>query len=253
MSQRGNTIITLGVTFKKGERLPESVVLTEDNQVNNHNSFFDKDERELVNDLFGESMQQLSAMSPPQLTKSTYRRLMTDKLGLSENAWCATNSNNPDFVPGNKLPGDIDVLLCEPFEFSKAIAIEVKAIREQGGKANKLNKLEKGCRQAEGLLAMGFHQVYLAVVVELYGRDDRDNQNMITRQDRKGLMYIQVVEELLREFHLSDAVGILVIEAVQLGGHDYKFSGRVTVNLIRQAEKRLHQTARATEIVKGLS
>ncbi len=247
----GNSIITFTTFFKPGEPLPAQTVVTDDNPIYNENSFEGKPEKELVEELFGVQLKSIHPSLPQQKTVSSYRRLLTKQLNLSENSWCDLNRDNPDFTHGSKLPGDFDVLICEPDDFDKTIAIEVKVIREQEGIIKRLPKLKDACQQAEGLLAMGFHQVYLAVVVEFYGREDTESQNTITRQSQRELAYLRDMEEFLEQFRLSNSIGILVISIVQLGGLDYKHMGRVTIDKIRQAESRISQSERATEIVKG--
>lgn len=248
---KGNSITTFTAFVKPGEPLPEKIVLTNDNPMYNENSFKEKPETELVEELFGVQFQKMHPLLPPKENVSKYYHLLTQQLNLAENSWCALNRINPDFTHGSKLPGDFDVLICEPDQSDKTVAIEVKAIREQEGHLKRLPKLEHACHQAEGLLAMGFHQVYLAVVVELYGREDTVSQNTLARQSHRELAYLENIEEFLQKFRLSNSIGILVIGIVQLGGLDYKNMGRVTIDKIRQAESRISQSERATEIVKG--
>jgi hypothetical protein len=252
MGARGNTIITLSTTIKPGEKLPETVELTTDDPANNVDSFAGKDEQDLVNELFGKVVESVSPTKPIQRVNPQHGHCITDALGLSNNAWCVTNSDNPYSERRCKAPGDIDVILCEPDGYQRAIAMEVKAVLKRGAEHNKLAKLEKGCRQAEGLLCMGFHQVYIGVVIELYGRHDKSSQNTLTRQGQQGSESIEIVKDKLREFSLSKSIGILIVEAVQLGGLDRRAFGRVTVSNIRPAEAHLHQSARATEIARGL-
>lgn len=247
----GNSMITFTAIFKPGEPLPAKVVLTTDNPNFDEDSFKGKDEKELVEELFGVQVKSTHPSLPPQTTVSAYRHILTQKLNLSENSWCVLNRDNPDFTHGSKLLGDFDILICEPSEYDKTIAIEVKVIREQNGHSKKLSKLKHACQQAKRLVAMGFHQVYLAVVVELYGREDTISENTVTRQSHREFAYLEKMEELLKTFQLSDAIGILFIGIVQLGGLDYKGMGRVTIDKIRQAESRISQSERATEIVKG--
>ncbi|MFY7996978.1 MAG: hypothetical protein ACOVSW_00075 [Candidatus Kapaibacteriota bacterium] len=251
MIYKGNSIITFTAYVKPGEPLPEEIVLTDDNPMYNENSFKEKPETELVEELFGVQFQSIHPLLQPKESVSKYYHLLTRQLNLAENSWSVLNRINPDFTHGSKLPGDFDILICEPDKFDKTVAIEVKAIREQEGRPKRLSKLKHACEQAEGLLAMGFHQVYLAVVVEFYGREDTVSQNTLTRQSHRELAYLENIEEFLQQFRLSNSIGVLVIGIVQLGGLDYKNMGRVTIDKIRQAESRISQSERATEIVKG--
>ena len=118
--------------------------------------------------------------------------------------------------------GDIDVLLVSPGWPSEATAIEVKRIRfgaaafRTGGQPNKLHEYRKGVSQANRLHCLGFHQVYLYVLVVVDSREK--NQGRVSYE---GLSSEQesVVEATVSLADLHPTVGLVVCTFVQAMDH----------------------------------
>jgi hypothetical protein len=120
-------------------------------------------------------------------------------------------------APGSPK-GDVDILLVCPKWPAEATAIEVKRIKfgqsafSPGGQPNKLREYEKAVSQANRLEALGFHQVYLYVLVVVDSRSK--NRGTISYE---GLSSEQrsLVESTVSLAGLHEDVGLVVCTLVQ--------------------------------------
>lgn len=74
------------------------------------------------------------------------------------------------FTNRSNIPGDIDLLFHNPCMPDKVIAIEVKIFKKKqanfnNGYVSNLDRLRHGIIQAEGLVKLGFHSVYIMPVI----------------------------------------------------------------------------------------
>ena len=98
------------------------------------------------------------------------------------------------------------------------MAIEVKRIKfgeaafRPGGAPNKLHEYEKGVAQANGLHSLGFHQVYLYVLVVV---DSRENNQGRLSYDGLSSEQMSIVETTVSLDHLHADVGMVVSTFVQ--------------------------------------
>src|SRR3990172_9285669 len=146
----------------------------------------------------------------------TVHRFVLGALGFPANARVAHRVVAPFIEDPNARPGDIDVLLCGSAP-DRATVLECKRVKVQPhafetGLVNKLQELEGGAIQANGLLELGFHCTYLMLCVAVDG-SQRAGYNFVGR----GL-----TGELVREIYarvpwnlLDEWLGVLAIEAVQ--------------------------------------
>jgi hypothetical protein len=78
------------------------------------------------------------------------------------------------FTNPNKVPGDIDVLLADPFQPQYSIAFECKRVKaistDTGSKVNNVQAIKKCVRQANAYRELGFHQTYLTIILLDDGR-----------------------------------------------------------------------------------
>jgi hypothetical protein len=120
-------------------------------------------------------------------------------------------------APGSPK-GDIDILLAHAGWPAEATAIEVKRIKfgegafSPGGQPNKLGEYQKAVSQANRLEAVGFHQVYLYVLVVVDSR--KKNRGAISYE---GLSSEQrsLVESTVSLADLHQDVGLVVCTFVQ--------------------------------------
>jgi hypothetical protein len=142
-------------------------------------------------------------------------------------------------IPG--LPGDVDVLLCDPDRPSEAVAIECKVLKvkpedfayDSSVMVRGLPELTRGAEQANGLSALGFHRTYLLVLLAIDG-SERIWENFIGRGLTPVQLHVirQTVEALMPE--LNEAVGFARFEAVQTTGREIHLSGGIGLLVSRQ-------------------
>ena len=137
----------------------------------------------------------------------------------------------------NDLPtspaGDADILLVPPGHPERTTAIEVKRIKVRGPTANRLPEFRKGVRQANRLATIGFHQVYLYIIVVADTREQ--NQGRITFEGLLSPLRDQI-RQLISTQHLEKRVGLMHYEYVQPMDHEPFGVGTHGGHLVRLAE-----------------
>jgi hypothetical protein len=150
--------------------------------------------------------------------------------------------------------GDVDVLLVPPHWPAEATAIEFKRIKFgraaflPDGQPNKLHEYRKAVEQANRLQAVGFHQVYLYVLVVVDSRGKNEG-----RISYEGLSSEQrsIVETTVSLEHLHPHVGLVVCTLVQPMDYPPLTVGGFGGNLKRAATPS-GQPRELTEWVLGL-
>jgi hypothetical protein len=107
-------------------------------------------------------------------------RLWRQVIGLPPHTHIESFAATRRELPANsngRSAGDVDILIMPPGEPQHAIAIEVKRLKVGAGafhtgEPNGLANLYEGIRQANHLASLGFHRVYLYILVLV---DSREN------------------------------------------------------------------------------
>lgn len=167
--------------------------------------------------------------------ESQGRRLLIPKLDLSPTSYSVFSVRDPVVRSGDGPPGDIDVLVIDPDAPQHATAIECKRLKVRAGTfetllPGKLQGLRKGVHQANGLLAMGFHRTFLAILVVTDGRE-RDAFNFAFRGLTPEL--VRAVDTFPDRERLEDAVGLVFIEITQPIDKDIALASDIGVRVLR--------------------
>lgn len=152
-------------------------------------------------------------------------------------------------IPGYQGSGDIDLLLCAKKAPCLATAIQVKRVKVKNStfkkeNPNKLKELQKGVRQTNQLVDIGFSQVcfFIFVVVDSRilneGKVSYDGLNPTLR------------EKINCERHiagLDSRAGVLQYDFVQPMDHPPLVNGTVDIKLVRLATE-MHQKEEITRL-----
>lgn len=159
---------------------------------------------------------------------------------------------NPVIQNTNKKPGDVDILICSPEHPEQAIAIETKRVKvllaNDGSQiVNKLNDLDEGIIQANGLQSLGFWKSYLMPIIVVDARKRRSANTILKYQIQKETRPIYEVP-LHSTMHRD--VGVGFVEIIQPTGRDYSEQGSVGICVDKNACE-LRQPAQLTERISN--
>ncbi len=170
-------------------------------------------------------------------SKEFLRQTFLEELRLHIHCRIFFEVDKPIITDRNKKPGDIDVLICEATAPDRAVAIEckrVKCIIQQNGNetVNKIGDIRDAVYQANALQSMGFYKTYLAVFIEVDGRNRRD-LNFLGRglSDEK---FKELYDFPLRD-KLHKNVGIIFIEIVQPIDRLVNRAAHAAIGILRDA------------------
>jgi hypothetical protein len=126
---------------------------------------------------------------------------------------------------------DIDVMLITNGDRHRAIAIECKVVKvtfERSGreKVNKIEKIGKGIKQANGLRAMGFYKSYLMIFVVSDARFDLENSHIWRRVSNDKL---KLVTRFTGYEDLHENAGLIICMISQPTGNSIHMTGSVAV------------------------
>ncbi len=164
-------------------------------------------------------------------TALTPARLLASKLGLVPGMQVAFLTDTSILASTARGPGDIDVLAVDGRCPEQAVAVEVKRVKMPSesyltSQPNKLQELEKGCKQVGLLRAIGFHRTYLLIVVVADGRE----QTAVSFPFRGPTpALVKAVKEKLRSLEFHPDVGVVVVEATQPVDKDIQDSGAIGI------------------------
>jgi len=162
-----------------------------------------------------------------------------------------------------KAKGDIDILVVPPGRAHEACAVQVKKIKVDSdglrtGRPNNMGSLKKGVQQTNLLVGLGFHRVYLFVLVVADAREQNAGRvgydglsaelDRLIRQwirpeglaPRAGLFHLEMVQTLERGGPLES--GTSSVRLIQPGGPVTQ-SADVT-EWVRQVDARSRPTTR---------
>ena len=180
----------------------------------------------------------------------SFRKILLNELKLPFYSVIRPNIKEPIIKSPYNNPGDIDILIFDKDQPNRAVAIECKMVNveKQPGKdkPNKINKIKKAVKQTKGLLDMGFHKVYLAIIIATYGVNSL-NTNFLSRG--MDVETFQKVYNFQHRENLDDRVGVIFIEIVQPSNNSINLSGVIGVCL----EKPAGEQEQSLSITQGVS
>jgi hypothetical protein len=142
----------------------------------------------------------------------------------------------PDAPKEIRIPGDIDVLACDPRRLDEAVAFESKLLKVtpemfETLQPGKLRGLAKGARQANGQWEFGFHKNYLLICVKIDGRQQGGNFSS------RGLTgpLVKVIYDFVGNLPLRPEVGLVVAEITQPIEKDIELAGGIGLKVLRLA------------------
>ena len=164
-------------------------------------------------------------------TAWTPARLLASELGFGSDTGLAFRVDNSSLTGIGSAPGDIDVPAIDRAHPDRAIAIEVKRVKLPPdayltAQPNKLQELDKGCRQARLLRTMGFHRSYLLVAVVADGREQTDVGFPFRGPPP---VLVKIVRDKLRSLPFHPDVGVVVVEVTQPVDKDIQDSGAIGI------------------------
>lgn len=181
-----------------------------------------------LTDYSGLNEDRVTDVSEPDILKdlltSGARNLILEELGVSNECPIFFEVKNPVVQFGEK-PGDIDLLIYLDGRADKAIGIQckrvkVEALDQNEDKCNKISSIAEGVRQANlQRRNFGFHQNYLAILIETYGRL-RDKSNTVfrgpTSETFNEIYNITQDERTRRETKTENKINHAIRSAIQL-------------------------------------
>lgn len=155
---------------------------------------------------------------------------------------------------GRTRPGDIDLVVMDPANPRRAIAVEFKRVKVEatGTHTDRVTKLVaagKGISQANALRELGFAQTYLGILISTDG-GKRTNENLLFRGPTPKSMGMIIDFDGLDGLHRD--IGVLYVLIVQPNGHDLQVAGSVGVCVDRRAaevEQRAEVSSRLREML----
>ena len=167
----------------------------------------------------------------------TSSRLLASELGLTPQMQLAFMTDTRILAPTARGPGDIDVLAVDRRCPEQAVAVEVKRVKMPSdsyltSQPNKLQELEKGCKQVWLLREISFHRSYLLVAVVADGREQTE-VGFPFRGPTPAL--VKAVKEKLRSLEFHPDVGVVVVEATQPVDKDIRDAGAIGIWTYQEA------------------
>jgi len=158
-------------------------------------------------------------------------------LGNSENVFTKFKVREPFTIESQK-PGDIDLLLLRKESPFKSIGIECKVVtskyeNENYSKVNKINKLRNGIEQANSYLSLGFHKVFLMIII----LDDasKDNTTNVFYRNSENAEFSKVYNIHWCE-SLKEEVGVIYLNILQPTGKSYELSNHIGFCISKEAK-----------------
>jgi hypothetical protein len=157
---------------------------------------------------------------------------------------------------GENPEGDIYILLVPPGFPEKSIAIQVKRIKVSkktftNGKPNNIGKLFKGVEQANILAGIGFHQVYLFVIVVVDSRYNNHHE-LITYDGLTQSLNALIDQNISSNLKtLNSRIGFMRFDLIQPMDYAPLTTGASHGHLVQLAEP-ISQPVDVTEWVKRI-
>lgn len=170
--------------------------------------------------------------------------LLLEEMGVPANSFVALSVKHPVVPQGHFKPGDIDLMICGDHRPEYTIGIQckrvkVRALTPDDDDFNKLPDVANGVKQANLQRAnLGFHQNYLMIIIETYGRR-RSGNNVLFRGPSKET-WNEIYQFPWRE-RLDSDVGIIFTKVTQPTGKSFDRMSMVGI-CVNKLAPRLDQT-----------
>jgi hypothetical protein len=167
-----------------------------------------------------------------------FREILFQKLYQSNSGIKWFTSLKEPFTKPNQKPGDIDLLLVDVENIDKSIAFECKVIKAQSltyssTKINKMESIKKsGVVQANKYLDIGFHKVYLMIIILDDGRNYK-NPNILFKSAPNNNL-----DELYNgkwKNDLNEKIGIMHCRINQMMNNDIRTSNSISISVEENA------------------
>ncbi len=185
------------------------------------------------------------------LNKPGMINMLATELELTRNAMFFKEVKRPFIENGRAVPGDIDILILDGPNNSKSIAIECKRVKVTVNKdlsetINKINDLEWGSIQANGLREMGFYKSYLLVFIVTDARYDATPNSMLRKLSHESQRKILLFGGYDQ---LHENTGIIFVMISQPSGKNIYMNGSVALKERKKAKPQ-EQSGHVTEKIK---
>lgn len=209
-------------------------------------SITNKDERQLVNELF---------------VQDQFRQLLFPEICVPTNSFYKTHVVEPLVTNSQKKPGDIDVLICRADDPTQAVAVECKrvevtAVSSLDDDVHKINDIKNGANQTKAMRQMGFHRTFLCVIVQVDGRNRKEFNTLFRGLNSRATFDGErKTRKTIYEFPQSglfhEDVGFIFIEVIQPTGKSFESMGGICLRMERDA-KRIDQPSELSNRVAAL-
>ena len=164
-------------------------------------------------------------------SKPFFRSLICSGLQIPFYSNFYTNIKKPIITKGNNKPGDIDILIFDRNYPNRSIAIECKKInvkldKDGNDNVNKIKKIQDCKYQIKGLLELGFHKCFLAVIIANNGME-YEKVNYFARN---------ITDQSFREVYkfpgrdeIDKRAGIIFIDLIQPTGESLNNRGVLSI------------------------
>lgn len=181
------------------------------------------------------------------------KNLIFSELQTEQDLFFKLEVIGPIISDPTKKPGDIDVLICGKQKPHRTTAIEgkrvkVTAVDRDNDKVNKINGVGDGVLQANALRELGFHRTYLAILIEVEGKN-RSEYNVFFRDTLPNIL--KKVYDFPNRDDLHEDIGVIFIEITQPTGKHINGMAVVGICIDKEAN-RLDQPTRLTNCVSEL-
>lgn len=158
-----------------------------------------------------------------------FSEFLLDVCEISANG-CVLHHLTEPFTNRANKPGDIDFLLYDKVEPEKTAAIEVKILKKKQSNfhidfVDNIEKVREGLDQATGLIGIGFHSVFIMIVV-LANTSIYSDRNLATRSIDE-INWGKIREEYER-YRKEREIGLIGIEINQNTARPISESGVIS-------------------------
>lgn len=182
----------------------------------------------------------------------SFKELLFAELEIPFYSSLKLNVTRPIINSPYHVPGDVDMIIVNPDEPNHSIAIEFKKVNvivtHESEKINKIEKIKRAINQTNGLLELGFHKVYLAVVAGSFG----------AKNTKVNFLYRGMTDETFQKVYdfpdrenLDDKVGLIFIEIIQPTLNPLDYTGMINI-CIENIAKEQDQPKELTNKIKSL-
>lgn len=185
--------------------------------------------------------------------KENFYHQLYKEIGLSDSQKITIlrEQKAPFILNQNSKPGDLDLILHDPEEPEKAIALEVKCVKfkthnDQVVTTNKEKSISEGITQINEYLKLGFHKTYLLVVL-LDESWQQDKPNSISKESGLENAPKLINPRILK--NLDKNIGLLYMGVRQITPQSVYSNTRLDIRTIQDAVE-IDQDERITEILK---